>query len=68
MNAWHAKAERLNMDKIVDLGEYKNKKPEVVWQCNCGCQLFYLMHGNNGELKCRDCNKSIFVYVEEDEE
>lgn len=56
------------MDKIVDLGEYKNKKPEVVWQCSCGCQLFYLMYGNNGELKCKDCGKSIFIYGDEDEE
>jgi hypothetical protein len=54
------------MTKIVDLGEYKAKKPEIVWECSCGCQLFYVMHGDKGELKCRDCNKSIFLYSDKE--
>ena len=38
---------------VVSLENYRSKKPEHVWECNCGGQLFYLH--DDGGIECRSC-------------
>jgi len=40
-------------DKVVKLENYKTKKPDLIWECNCGGQLFWLH--KDGAVECRDC-------------
>ena len=45
--------------------QFKKKKPDEVWECECGCQLFYAL--GSYELECRDCKKvshTIFTTLE----
>ncbi len=45
-------------NKITDLAEFKRKNSEMVYQCKCGSQLFYLHSaepGLCGEIECRLC-------------
>lgn len=39
--------------KIAKLENYRHKKPEHVWECNCGGQLFYLH--KDSTIECRSC-------------
>ena len=50
------------MGKVTDLGEYKDKRPELVWECSCGEQLFYILQAAGG-ARCRTCNKVIWFAV-----
>jgi hypothetical protein len=51
------------MSEIVDLAikraEKFKKRIEMVWECDCGCQTFYITV--DSEVKCRNCN-----YLQED--
>jgi hypothetical protein len=38
---------------VTDLGEFRLKKPEWVFECRCGSQLFFLLH--DGTIECRSC-------------
>jgi hypothetical protein len=40
-------------DKVVDLAEFKVKRPEYVFECVCGSQHFYL--NVDGSVECRSC-------------
>lgn len=51
------------MSNVIDIGEWKEKKPQIVWQCECGCQLYYILNVN-GELQCSQCSKVIYVESE----
>lgn len=39
-------------DKVVDL-PFHPKRPEMIWECRCGGQHFYLH--NDGTIECRSC-------------
>jgi hypothetical protein len=41
------------MMKIVDLQDFREKKPEFVFECTCGSQLFFLHF--DGTIECRSC-------------
>lgn len=53
----------MNDDNVVDLDDWKDKKPQVVWQCACGCQLYYILN-TAGELECSSCGKIILISVD----
>ena len=36
-----------------DVAEFKLKRPTHVFECACGCQLFYLV--SDGRVECRVC-------------
>ena len=36
-----------------DVIEFKPKRPEWVFECPCGSQLFFLQH--DGTIECRSC-------------
>lgn len=36
-----------------DVAEFKLKRPTHVFECACGCQLFYLV--SDGRAECRVC-------------
>jgi hypothetical protein len=38
---------------VTALEKYRTKKPEHVWECNCGGQLFWL--NKDGTIECRSC-------------
>lgn len=50
------------MSNVVDLGSYKEQRPESVWECLCGCQMFYIMEQTGG-AKCRDCGKIVWFAI-----
>lgn len=52
----------MSKDKVINLGEYKEKRPEIVWECSCGEQLFYIMQATGG-AKCRTCSKTVWFAV-----
>lgn len=54
-------------DNVVNLGEWKEQRPELVWTCACGGQLFYVIEANPTLCKCRDCSKTV-SFDEEDAE
>lgn len=39
--------------KIVEIAEFAAKRPEWVFECTCGSQLFFLLH--DGTIECRSC-------------
>lgn len=41
------------MSDVVSLEDFREKKPEMVFECKCGGQHFYL-HGD-GTIQCRSC-------------
>lgn len=41
------------MSNIVDIKNFATKKPELVWECSCGGQHFYL--NLDGAIECRSC-------------
>ena len=51
-----------------DINEFRQKKPEMVRECTCGSQHFYL--NSDGSIECRSCkliNESIeWVYRDEE--
>ena len=38
---------------VVELDDFKLKRPEWVFECPCGSQLFFLHH--DGTVECRSC-------------
>lgn len=38
---------------VVELSEFRQKKPEYVFECKCGSQHFFLNH--DGTIECRSC-------------
>jgi hypothetical protein len=36
-----------------DINAFRQKKPEMVFECRCGGQHFYL--NNDGTIECRSC-------------
>ena len=42
------------MNEVVELKGFRKKKPELVWECSCGGQMFYL--NRDGTITCRSCN------------
>lgn len=55
------------MSKVTDLGEWKSKRPEVVWECSCGCQKYYILN-INGKLECSECGQVVYVGSPDEEE
>lgn len=47
---------------VTDIGEWKSKQPEIVWECSCGNQLFYLIQDDNA-FRCRRCNKIMYFEI-----
>lgn len=45
------------MTDVVDINRFRPKKVETVWECSCGCQLFYLQE--DGAVQCRSCQEII---------
>lgn len=41
------------MSEPTDINEFRQKKPEWVFECPCGSQLFFLLH--DGTIECRSC-------------
>lgn len=41
------------MNDVVDLEQFRPKKPEMIWECRCGGQHFYL--NKDGTVECRSC-------------
>lgn len=39
--------------KVVEIAEFQVKRPEWVFECRCGGQLFFLLH--DGTIECRSC-------------
>ncbi len=46
---------------VVDLESFREKKPDMVFECPCGSQHFYLFQ--DGTVQCRSCQK-IMEYIE----
>jgi hypothetical protein len=46
-------AEKETTAVVTDLANFRVKKPELVWECNCGGQHFYL--NLDGTIQCRSC-------------
>jgi hypothetical protein len=47
-------------DKVVDLDTFRPKRKELVLECKCGSQLFYLHFrekGLTGAIECRLCGE-----------
>lgn len=55
------------MTKVVDLGEYKEKRPEIVWECRCGSQKFYILQDSGG-AKCTNCSRVVWFAIGDDRE
>lgn len=53
------------MAKVTNIGDWKEKRNDLVWECECGCQKYYI-RDINGELECTKCGK--IIYVESGEE
>lgn len=43
------------MGEVTDLNQFRSKKPEMIWECQCGGQHFYL--NNDGTIECRSCKR-----------
>jgi hypothetical protein len=41
------------MNGIANISDFRVKKPEWVFECACGSQLFFLNH--DGTIECRSC-------------
>jgi len=41
------------MSEIVDIADFRQKRPEYVFECKCGSQHFYLQV--DGVIECRSC-------------
>jgi hypothetical protein len=41
------------MSEPIDINDFKRKRPEWVFECTCGSQLFFLNH--DGTIECRSC-------------
>lgn len=41
------------MSEVTDIAQFRLKKPEWVFECACGSQLFFLQH--DGTIECRSC-------------
>jgi hypothetical protein len=39
--------------KVVSLNDFRERRPEWVFECNCGSQLFFLH--SDGTIECRSC-------------
>jgi hypothetical protein len=57
----------MTQDNITDLGSYKAKKSEMVWECKCGDQLFYLLQDSGG-ARCRTCGKIVWFAIGDNRE
>jgi hypothetical protein len=40
-------------EEVINLAEFRERKPELVFECSCGSQHFYL--NNDGTIECRSC-------------
>lgn len=45
------------MADIVDIDRFRPKKPDLVFECPCDGQLFYL--NIDGSIECRNCKMII---------
>lgn len=45
--------EALVKAEVIVMADFKAKKPELVWECSCGGQMFYL--NVDGTIQCRSC-------------
>ncbi len=43
------------MTEVIDLDDFRPKKVEMVWECRCGSQLFFLQF--DGSIQCRSCQQ-----------
>jgi hypothetical protein len=41
------------MATVTDINDFRPKKPEWVFECKCGSQLFFLHY--DGTIECRSC-------------
>jgi hypothetical protein len=41
------------MSDPTDINEFRQKRPEWVFECTCGSQLFFLH--KDGTIECRSC-------------
>lgn len=47
-------------EKVTDLADFRQKKTDLVFECKCGSQLFYLRYaepGLVGTIECRLCEQ-----------
>lgn len=49
------------MSEVINLSDFREKKPEFVFECICGSQLFFLHF--DGTIECRSC-KLIREHIE----
>lgn len=40
-------------DKVLSLADFREKRPEYLFECKCGSQLFFLH--SDGTIECRSC-------------
>jgi hypothetical protein len=52
-----------NSTNIIELGDWTEKKPKMVYQCHCGSQLFFINASFSTEdkllLECRCCSNFV---------
>ena len=57
------------MTEVVNLDNFREKKPDLVYQCtNCGGQLFFLLWDEDVKkplLECRNCKGVLPMKIEE---
>lgn len=52
---------------MADVLEFKDKRTQKVWECECGGQVFYLI--SSGEVECAECkltSRSIWTTTGDD--
>jgi hypothetical protein len=42
-------------DKVISISDFQTKKPEWVFECPCGSQIFFLLY--DGMIECRSCKQ-----------
>lgn len=52
-------------NKVVELGEYKARRPDIVWECSCGEQKFYLLQ-DSGAAECSHCHRIVYFAIGDD--
>ena len=48
--------EPFDIHRVVDMASYRPKRNEMVWECRCGGQLFYLC-ADSMEVECKSCKQ-----------
>jgi hypothetical protein len=43
------------MENVTEIEKFRKKKAEMVWECDCGGQHFYL--NRDGTIECRSCKQ-----------